>query len=88
MVVIIYNNNQIYFKHSNNIDYKKVDNLWITTRENYTDWVSKFKKYIQNNKKLNNKFKWKTFNTWWLNSLTMKDSEQNTSFKKHGFQIT
>ena len=77
MLEIIFNNNEIFIKGSKNNDHKRIEKLWVCTRENYINWASEFNQYIQKNKKIINKFKWKSFNTWWLNSLTMKDSEQN-----------
>ena len=77
LTVVIFNNHEIFIKGTKNGDLKKINKFQVNTRENYIDWASEFNKNLQKNNKTNNKFKWKGFNMWWLNSLSIKVSELN-----------
>ena len=75
---LIYTNNSITIKKINHIAPKAIYNLWNLVRDDVHEWVSDFRlnKPI-NNKRITEIFQWKGMSTWWMNSLSMKDSEQN-----------
>jgi hypothetical protein len=71
-----YFNNELTFEVIPDEEYKNIKKLWVTLREDYSDWVSNVRfKNITNNKDVINYFQWKGMSTWWLNSLTFKDAE-------------
>ena len=71
-----YFNNELTFEVIPDEEYKNIKKLWVTLREDYSDWVSNVRfKNITNNKDVINYFQWKGMSTWWLNSLTFKDIE-------------
>ena len=78
---LIYTNNSITIKKINHIAPKAIYNLWNLVRDDVHEWVSDFRlnKPI-NNKRITEIFQWKGMSTWWMNSLSMKDSEQNNQW--------
>ena len=76
-----YFNNELTFEVIPDEEYKNIKKLWVTLREDYSDWVSNVRfKNITNNKDVINYFKWKGMSSWWLNSLTFKDIELDNAW--------
>ena len=55
-----YFNNELTFEVIPDEEYKNIKKLWVTLREDYSDWVSNVRfKNITNNKDVINYFQWK-----------------------------
>ena len=76
-----------YFKNELNLDdipeeeYTTIKDLRDNLRDNYNDWVANVRfNNVTKNINLVEYFQWKGMSSWWLNSLTFKDTELNNEW--------
>jgi len=73
----IFNNNKITIIDVPNHEKQKISNLWDNVREDYLDWLESFRLKKIDNQTIAESLVWKGMSTWWLSSLTARDSEQD-----------
>ena len=80
-LVVEYLNNEISITNATLDDSSVINGIYKNVRESYLNWSSDVRlQKFDNDETIVGSFQWKGMSTWWLNSLTMKDSTQNNSW--------
>jgi hypothetical protein len=76
-----YFKNVISISNATSDDSSVINDIYKNVRESYFKWSSDVRlQKFDNDKTIVGSFQWKGMSTWWLNPLTMKDSNQNNSW--------